>query len=260
MSEFEYVIQPQPGISLVEAVQNPKLYNSFIGVFDGRTRITTLTMTDRNLSNLDLKPSPEYYMTEEMRTTEGIIPIEKTVPEFTLVSKVNPFHQIIYAIVMDIGRVTPNTIKNALIKDYRVFPDTKEAEDIIYKILDTMDARAHLLHYVEKGVFKYQAGRELDSDDVYILDYMPGYDPNAWQILDYIKLRGKRDRGQIDDYIMKDIGWITDMNVVSYYLDGLTVGELWGGRVCSHGGNIEKVREYEYVYKSPLEPWGEKSV
>ena len=51
------------------------------------------------------------------------------------------------------------------------------------------------------------------------------------------------------------------MDSIDQYLRSLEKGELWGARICSQkGGNIERVRENEYQYKYPLEPWGEKTV
>jgi len=261
MGEWEYIIEPLPGYTIAEAVEDPQIWNSQIKVMDGREIIDFMPMTERNSYRKDLKPPPEYYLLEEVRTSEGLIPIDKTVPENTLVPQINPFHQIIYAIVSGIGRTKPDTIHKSLTKEYRVFPDNDIARGIINDLIVTMDKRAHLLYYVEKGVFYYVRGRPLEADEVYLIDLHRGYDPIAWQILDYIKMHGRTNRGSIDNYIQINIGWLRQMNSINYYLNSLEKGTLWGESVCSQKtGNIERVRENEYIYKYPLEPWGETTI
>ena len=257
MAEWEYLIEPLPGFSIAEAVEDRQLWNSRVKVMDGRAIIDYLPMTEINASRSDLKPPPEYFLLEEVRTTEGLVPIEKTVSENTLVPFLNPFHQIIYTIVSNIGNTRPESIRKGLIDNYRVFPDTEIARDVIDKLIDTMDTRAHILHYVKDGVFYYRRGRPLEADEVHMIDFQRGFDPIAWQILDIIKNYGRVERAEISNFIMLSYGWLTQMTSVDDYLIALEEGELWGKRICSqNGGNIEKIRKNEYLYKFPLDSWG----
>jgi len=218
-------------------------------------------MTERNAYRSDLKPPPGYYLVEEMITLDGSVKLEKTVPQHTLVPGVNPYHQIIYAIVSELGKVRIETIYKSLIKEYRVMPDTGIARQAIDDIIEIMDYRAHLLYYIEKGVFHYKAGRSLDVEEVHFIDFKPGYDPIAWHILDAIKNNHTMNRDMINEFIMKDMGWITSMNSLDYYLESLEKGELWGANICSQEtGNILRVRENTYQYQYPLESWGEKTL
>jgi len=218
-------------------------------------------MTERNAYRKDLRPPPQYYITEGMRTLDGLIAIEKTVPQNTLTPQINPFHQIIYAIVTDTGHAKVETIYKGLVKDYRVLPDNEIARNIMQEMIDLMDSRAHLLYYIEKGVFHYKTGRPLDADDVYLIDFQRGYDPIAWQILDFIKQHGRVSQDKINNFINIGIGWLTQIGSIDQYLRGLEKGEIWGARICSQkGGNIDRVRENEFQYKYPIEPWGEKTV
>lgn len=228
---------------------------------DGRTFKGYLPMTERNAYNKDNKPPAQYYVLEEMRTPEGLIIIEKTVPQNTLTPQIVPFHQIMYSIVTDIGRAKVETIYKGLVKDYRVLPDNEISRDIMQKMIKLMDSRAQLLYYVENGIFHYIRGKPLESDAMHLIDFQRGYDPIAWQILDFIKSYGRTSRDQINSFITIDIGWLTQTDIVDQYLRDLEKGEMWGARICSQkGGNIERVREHEYQYRYPLEPWGEATV
>ena len=261
MAGWEYIIDPLPGHDMADAVENPQLWNSRIKIMDGRTLIGYLPMTERNAYRKDLRPPPQYYILEEMRTPEGLIPIEKTVPENTLTPQVNPFHQIIYAIVANVGRAKIETIYKGLVNEYRVLPDNAISHGVMIEIIKLMDSRAQLLYYVENGIFHYIRGKPLDTDEVHLIDFQRGYDPIAWQILDFIKSYGHVSQEQINNFIIISIGWLRQIDSIGLYLKGLEKGELWGESICSQkAGNIERVRENEYQYKYPLEPWGEKTV
>lgn len=240
-------------------MNDPTLENSEIEVRDGSGIIDIMPMTERNKMRDDLKPPPEYYLQDEIRTPEGVVPIEKTVPEKNLAPKINPFHQIIYSIVSDLGFIDENTIYDSLVKEYRIFPDTDIAFDIVNKIIKTMHDRAIILEHVEKGVKHYVKGRPLTTEEVHLISFKRGYDPIAWQIMDFIEGYSKASRDMIDKFIILDLGWLTKMGSVDMYLNNLCIGEIWGQRVCStKEGNIESIRENWYQFKNPLEPWSAK--
>jgi hypothetical protein len=154
MSDYEYIMQPESGYSLAEVVDNPQLHNSFIKVMDGARLVDILPMTNRNRYIQSLKPPPEYYLLEEIRTPEGTQSIDKITPEFSLAPELNPFHQLIHSIVADIGLTKPENIYKSLINNYRVFPDTHIARTVINKIINTMDKRyAYLIHRIIDGTF-----------------------------------------------------------------------------------------------------------
>ena len=258
---WEYLIHEKPPHSLAEAVNNPQLWNSYIEVRDGPDLIHTLPMTERNKNMENLAPPPRYYLLEEIRTPEGEIPIEKTVPEFTLAPQMNPFHQIIFTIISDVGNPDLASIYKSIVNEYRVLPDNNISRDIVDKILITMHNHANILKYSEGGDVYYVKGKPLTTDAVHLIPFERGYDPIAWQLVDYIRSYSEVNRGKINYFMMNEQGirWLTLMDRVDMYLDGLENGELWGVRVCSQkGGNIKKIRENWYAYQYPLEPWGEK--
>ena len=258
---WEYLIHEKPPHSLAEAVNNPKLWNSYIEVKDGPDLLHILPMTDRNRNMKNLAPPPRYYLLEEIRTPEGVIPIEKTVPEFTLAPQINPFHQIIFTIISEVGNIDLASIYKSIVTEYRVLPDNTVSRDVIDKIIATMHSRANILKYNERGDVYYVKGKPLTTDAVHLIPYKRGYDPIAWQLVDFIRSYSEVNIGKINNFMMISLRWLTLMDRVDMYLDSLEKGKLWGVRVCSQpGGNIEKIRENWYAYRYPLEPWGEESL
>ena len=260
---WEYLIHEKPPPSLAAAVNNPQLWNSYIEVRDGPDLLHILPMTERNKSMKNLAPPPHYYLLEEIRTPEGVIPIEKTVPEFTLAPQMNPFHQIIFTIISETGNPDLTSIYKSIVNDYRVLPDNMISRNIIDKMMTTMHNRANILKYNEEGGVYYVKGKPLTTDAVNLIPYKRGYDPIAWQLVDFIRSYSEVNRGKINYYLMNEGGirWLTLMDRVDMYLDSLENGELWGARVCSQpGGNIEKIRENWYAYRYPLQPWGERAI
>ena len=256
---YEHLIQNKEPYSLAEAVNNPQIHNSCINVMDGPDLKYVLPSTERNLSIA--VPPPEFYLLEEIRTPEGVIAIEKTVPEFTLAPQMNPFHQIIFTIISERGNPDPASIYKSIVTEYRVLPDNMIARKVIDKMMTTMRERAHILKYKEGGDVHYVKGKPITTEAVHLIPYKRGYDPIAWQLVDYIRSYSEVNRGQINHYMMSEEGirWLTITDRVDMYLDSLEKGELWGVQVCSQpGGNIEKIRENWYAYRYPLEPWGEK--
>lgn len=219
-------------------------------------------MTERNRSNIDLNPPPEYYLEDEIRQVEGVVAIEKLISEKNLAPKINPFHQIIRAIVESTHFVEEETIYNGLVKEYRVFPDNDTAFEVVSKIIETMHKQAIILEHIEKGIKYYATGRPLTTEEVHIVSFKRGYDPIAWQIVDFIEGYGKASRDMIDNFLLLgrgDLGWLTKMSGIDMYLNNLEIGELWGQRVCAtKEGNIESIRENWYQFKNSLEPWSAK--
>jgi len=124
-----------------------------------------------------------------------------------------------------------------------------------------MHSRANILKYNERGDVYYVKGKPLTTDAVHLIPYKRGYDPIAWQLVDFIRSYSEVNIGKINNFMMISLRWLTLMDRVDMYLDSLEKGKLWGVRVCSQpGGNIEKIRENWYAYRYPLEPWGEESL
>ena len=258
---WEYIIHEKPPHSLAEAVNNPQIWNSYIDIMDGPDKIHTLPMTERNRSIA--VPPPRYYLLEEIRTPEGEIPIEKTVPEFTLAPQMNPFHQIIFTIISGMGNPDSASIYKSIVNEYRVLPDNVISRDIVDQMISTMRSRAYILRYKEGGDVYYVKGKPLTTDAVYLIPYKRGYDPIAWQLVDFIRSYSEVNIGKINYFMMNEGGirWLTLMDRVDMYLNALEKGKLWGVRICSQpGGNIEKIRENWYAYRYPLKPWGEEAL
>jgi len=258
---FEHLIKNKVPHSLAEATNNPTLKNSYIEVWDGPDLKFFLPSTERNLSIA--KPSPEFYLSEEIRTPSGVIAIEKTVPDFTLAPRMNPFHQIIFTIISEMGNPDPASIYKSIVNEYRVLPDNMKAREIIDKMMKTMHESVQILRYEKGGDIRYVKGDPITTDAVHLIPYKRGYDPIAWQLVDFIRSYSEVNIGKINHYIMSEEGirWLTLTNRVDMYLDSLEKGKLWGVRVCSQpGGNIEKIRENWYAYRYPLESWGEESL
>ena len=76
--------------------------------------IDMMPATDRLLRHPNVQPPPEVFIPEEMRTLEGLIPIETTVPDYNLCIHIPPFYQIIYGIVADAGEILFESIFSAL--------------------------------------------------------------------------------------------------------------------------------------------------
>lgn len=258
MREMERLIKAKPGFSIIEAVNNPTYENSEIHIMDGERLIDVLPMIPCNYGD-DLKAPPEYYNEDKVQTADGVVPIEKIIPDKTLAHGINPFHQIIYSIVSDINYIGRETIFKSLVHEYKVFPDTDVAFRIVGGILDTMHKYAIILRHYENGELFYVKGRESTTDDVYLVDFREGYDPIAWQIMNLIEEGGRVSRSRIRRMVLLDLGWLRHMSSLEMYLNNLELGELWGYRVCpGNGGNIEMVGDDFYIFKNSLEPWKTK--
>jgi hypothetical protein len=85
--KYSYRFRARPGYSPEEVKTNPNINNSYCEVRDGSQIIDLLPMSDRHARREELQPAPETFLAEEMRTPEGLIPIERVVPDFNLLTR-----------------------------------------------------------------------------------------------------------------------------------------------------------------------------
>jgi hypothetical protein len=256
---FQRTLRAKPGFFINEVAHNPKPWNCWIEVRDGQEIIDMMPATDRLLRHPNLQPPPEVFIPEEMRTLEGIIPIEISVPDYNLCIHLPPFHQVIYGIVADAGELLFETVFSALTKSYQVLPNTPQAKMVARNMVETMNNRAYLVHYKdEHNQTWYKKAKRMIAEDYYLIVFKKGYDPIAAQIMDFIKGWNMVDYGKLEDFVMHQIGWLQDPQALEGYIKCLEKGQLWGARVCgvSHEGNIQRVPDSNWIrFLHPLEPW-----
>jgi len=258
MGGYTRTLRAKPGYLINEVAYNPKPWNCWIEIRDGGEIIDMMPATDRLLRHPNLQPPPEVFIPEEMRTLEGIIAIETTVPDYNLCIHVPPYHQIIYGIVAELGEVRFDSIFSALTKKYQVLPKTKQAKSIARKMVELMNNRAFLVHYKdEHNQIWYKKAKRMIADDVYLIVFKRGYDPIAYQIMEYLHGWNIVEYGKLEDYILQQIGWLKGPQAIEGYIQCLAKGQLWGARVCgvSHEGNIRIMDNNWIEYLHPLEPW-----
>lgn len=256
---YSYTIRARPGFLPNEVVMNPMMHNSWCEVRDGSQIIDLLPMSDRHARREELQPAPETFLAEEMRTPEGLIPIERVVPDFNLLTHINPFYQIIYGLVSDAGELTIDGIYNSLVKSYMVLPDKpKTVRPMVEELVRRMNQFAFLVKYQDakrKAVF-YLKAKKMLAEDVYLVQYRRGFDPIAYQIMDFIQGYSTVEYGKLEKYILYQIGFLRNPSDLRDYLFNLQKGILWGVRVSgsSTEGNI-KIQKTWLEFLQPLEPW-----
>lgn len=264
---LEYIIEPEYGHPASEVLWDQRIDNSIIRVYyNGRELHPPLATDDVLLSLPYIKVTPVAMLPEEIRTPTGDITVEKDTPSNSLLRGVNPYIQIVYRIVAEAGHLTKEGIYKALVLSKRVLPDTRKAW---YAITDEKDGlikylekHATLTFYTEEGQKFYTKGRPLKSDSPHLISFNRGYDPVAFQIMEFLRAYSSATTEMIDEHIRKNLGWVHDPDSVHYYLIALGKGKLYGARVCPHpkDGNIKRIRENTWEYGYPLIPWGETSI
>ena len=264
---LEYVIEPESGHPASEILWDQRIDNSKVRVYyNGRELHPPLATNDVLLSLPHIKVTPVAMLPEEIRTPTGNVAVEKEVPGNVLVREINPYYQIIYRAVAEAGHLSKDGIYKALVYSKRVLPDTENAwhaiTDVKHGLIAFLERHATLTFYIEGGIKYYTKGRPLKNDSPHFISFHRGYDPNAFQMLDFIKRNGSATTDQIEDYMMVNLGWLREPGSVYSYLKSLVMGELYGVRVCSHAkeGNIKRLYENNWEYRFPLIPWGEASV
>jgi len=256
---YSYTIRARPGFLSNEVALNPMNHNSWVEVRDGNQLIDLLPMTERHARRDELQPAPETFLAEEMRTPEGLIPIERIIPDFNLLTHINPFYQIVYGIVSDAGELTMDGIYESLVKSYMVLPDNKKnVYPVVKEIVRRMHQHAFLVYYEDRKrkAYYYMKAKKMLAEDVYLVQYKRGFDPIAYQIMDFIQGFSSVEYGRLEKYMLYQIGFLRNPQDLRDYLFNLMKGKLWGARVSAdpNEGNI-RIRKTWVEYLHPLEPW-----
>jgi hypothetical protein len=250
MSYYSHYLEPKPGYTIEEACETPSTKTADIVEYrGGRATGIYYPATSENIQRFRPVFPPEYYARKQLVVRrDSITVIDKPLYEEKLASEANPFFQLILIAISrsenpaeGIFGLTEEEIVRYLIKEIRVFPQSKDTIWKIKKLLRHMERNTLI---IIRGQF-YARGLILKGGDR-MISWYPGYDPVEYHLLDFIKTNGITSREECHKYIMNHLAWISQRGVIADYLDGLI------SKKC-----ISVQDNNWYTYLKPLSPFKE---
>lgn len=231
----EYILTPRLGYGVEDAVENTSYDNAVIEVFEYGVYKTTYPVLPLTMRIFKPQPPPQYQRHQRVVLREGEKVLKKPIPEDVLTTDINPFFQIIQRIVKSHEEAPFETIVRLLIHDKRVFEETVEDFKIIEALVNQMHEDGLLISV--KG--KYRVGIKISLGDR-MVDFVKGYDPFEWEIMEFVEGRGLVSSDEIHRRIVGGLKWTKNDHLIENYLFRL-----------EKRGHIERVGDY-YRFKKPL--------
>jgi hypothetical protein len=239
----EFVLRAKPGYDIREAVANPTLENAEICEYEHGRLVAVHPATPSMLSILEPKPPPEYYREEK---TAGML-IPKEIPERTYGAGVSPFVQEILRIVSTQRVSRWQDIYEALVSK-RLVSRSGASRRMVKSLVKWMSGRVGYLTILkERGKTYYTlpitpkgeyAGPHVRPP---LIEVKENVDPIAWEVCEFVRSMGSATHAQIVDYIVSQLGWLTDTRYLEKYL-----------KLLVKHGYLEKVGN-TYRFLKPLD-------
>lgn len=236
MSEF--ILRAKRPHRIEIAVGNPTFENAEIWEYRGGVLDCIHPVTHDKLNRLRPVPPPEYMQREKVM---GEAVLDKPIAPNHFIVGVNPHIQAIYSTVREAGTATYEDIYRSLVKDYRILPDDRWGMEIVKDLIDLMYREGRLVKIKKKGRAYYGPGLA-PRGKYHLVEFYPGYDPVAYQIVWYVEVKGMATRAEIHEYIIHRLEFLKNPSELDCYLEMLVKSE-----------NLEVKEGGWFVFKKPLE-------
>lgn len=184
-------IVPKSGITMSEFAHGVKGYSG--REIHVRRSGVTIRLPYSVTMGIDAEITNQMIMTKKMHHGGKVIYFEEEIPEDKICSGADVYYQLIQRVVSD-RKLTRDGIKNALIYDLRVLPDTRWARKLINKVIDEMERYGYLSVEQEKigriiKITRYTIGISVTTYDK-MHDFVRGYEPVVYHMIKYIEEAG----------------------------------------------------------------------
>jgi len=234
----ECILVPRPGSDLYAAVDNPRNENAVIFEYDGIRLVGIHPVTPDTLHRYKPKPPPAYYQREDVMRK---YPLTKSIAPGHLAAGLNPFIQLIWISVREVGEATAHDIYRALVREHRVLPETGDSWGAVKELIDEMHSDGLLI--ARRGG-KYRTGL-VPQGGMYLIPYKPGYNPIEYQIVEFIQNHGATAREEIQEYLFRHLEWLDKPWLLDEWI-----------KLVLKKGSIREIRKDWFEFVRPLEPFG----
>jgi hypothetical protein len=239
----EFVLRARPGYDIREAVANPTPESAVICEYEHGRLVSQHPATPAMVSILEPKPPPEYYRKE--RVAEMVIP--KEIPEHTYGAGLSPFVQEILRTVSTQRVSRWQDIYESLVSK-RIVSRTGAGRKMVKALVKWMSGKVGYLTILkERGKTYYTvpitpkgeyAGPPVRPP---LVETRENVDPIASQVCEFVHQMGSATHAQITDYIVSQLGWLTDTRYLEKYL-----------KLLVRHGYLEKIGN-TYRFLKPLD-------
>lgn len=184
-------VVPRKGITMPEFARGVKGYSG--REIHVRRSGVTIRLPYTVTMGIDAEYPNQMIATKKMHHGGQIIYFEEEIPEDKICAGADVYYQLIQRVVTN-RKLTREAIKNALIHDLRVLPNTRWARRYIDKVIDEMEKYGYLSVEEERigriiKITRYTIGISITTHDE-MYDFVRGYEPIAYHMVKYIEEAG----------------------------------------------------------------------
>jgi len=201
----EFVLVPRPGWDIREVARYPRFENAYIFEYRYGRLENIYPVNSQTLGIFKPRLPPEYYREEKV----GKISLDKPLPDGYFATGVSPFVQVLYRKAVEMNGAGLSDLYKAVVSEYMIAPENKDTFEMVRHLVDWMaGAPSYLVRFVDRGRVFYRAGKPISGDPP-LIPYEKGKNPIEDQVVKFVERRGITSYGDIKNFIIDRLGWLT---------------------------------------------------